>query len=269
MPATKAKAVKDQVVSASEMARHLDVSREALRRLVASGEIEQRDDGRFDLDATRRAYIRSRSSKPARSLKLDKLREEQTKLTRLRIARESFDMVPRSESEQATDNVSYAVVSGLPLFLAHLLYAIGARTDRDSWVILEGFGRRFRHYVYARVLAEAEALETTGKADPRTAEQFAAAFEDEWPEAGGWIPPRPEPGPRSGLDHPNSYLNMDWRVKALLAMVPYLDDSEIARLATHPTAHNDLTTVTAARVAKLRAEEVAKVTAMQQAIDAA
>jgi hypothetical protein len=44
--------------SASELSRHLDVSREQVRRLVAQGLIERLPDGRFDLDRCRQSYIR-------------------------------------------------------------------------------------------------------------------------------------------------------------------------------------------------------------------
>jgi hypothetical protein len=50
--------VKHTTVSAQSMADHLAMSRTYLDRLVSSGVIKQRDDGRFDLDRCRVDYLR-------------------------------------------------------------------------------------------------------------------------------------------------------------------------------------------------------------------
>jgi hypothetical protein len=70
------------------MANHLDLSRERLRALVAEGVLEQSPGGGFDLDKTRRAYIRFLRQRPARSAGQDALRNAKVKQVELRTQRD-------------------------------------------------------------------------------------------------------------------------------------------------------------------------------------
>ena len=47
-----------ELVRGSKMARHLGFERSNLDRLISQGVIERQGDGRFDLEATRLAYIK-------------------------------------------------------------------------------------------------------------------------------------------------------------------------------------------------------------------
>jgi len=80
-------------VSASELSRHLDVSREQIRRLIAQGVLQHAPDGRFNIDACRIAYIRHLRAKPVEANKLIEARVRLAELRAQRL-RESMMDVP-------------------------------------------------------------------------------------------------------------------------------------------------------------------------------
>lgn len=73
--------------SISATARHLDLSRERLRQLEAEAVIERLPDGGYDLDETRRRYIRFLRDRPARSAKHDELHAARARLIELRVSK--------------------------------------------------------------------------------------------------------------------------------------------------------------------------------------
>src|SRR5690348_4825636 len=88
--------------NASALSRHLDVSREQLRRLVANGVLEKRDDG-FDLDDSRLRYIRFLRERPTRSAARDRLIAAQTKLNEQRLAERQHELIRLDEFNAAWD----------------------------------------------------------------------------------------------------------------------------------------------------------------------
>jgi hypothetical protein len=102
----------------SEVSRHLLLTREMIRRLVAERIIERRADGGFDLDQARQAYIRHlrdrRSERGAAEAALQRARAREIEL---RTAERARELIEFEEACAALDDIVGGIVSelaGLP-----------------------------------------------------------------------------------------------------------------------------------------------------------
>ena len=104
------------IVSATKLADHLAMSRTFLDRLVSSGVIKRRDDGRFDLDRCRVDYLRhlrqARRASPngeARA-QYDKAK---ARLTELRVAKLEGSLMETDDALDATDEMVGMFLTGI------------------------------------------------------------------------------------------------------------------------------------------------------------
>jgi hypothetical protein len=145
----------------SEASRHLLLTREMVRRLVAERIIERRADGSFDLDQARQAYIRHlrdrRSDRGAAeaALQLAKAREIE-----LRTAERARELIEFDEACAALDDIVGGIVSelvGLPA---------AATRDLTMRKHLENLINGIRQRTADRIGRQAESLRSTGAASP-------------------------------------------------------------------------------------------------------
>ena len=109
-----------ELVSASKMARHLGFERTNLDRLISQGVIERQGDGRFDLDATRLAYLKhlreARRVSP-RSEADASFQRAKAELIQIRIAERKKELMLASEAYAMVDEMAgmfLTALSGLP-----------------------------------------------------------------------------------------------------------------------------------------------------------
>ena len=106
--------------SASELSRHLDCSREEIRRLVEKRVLVHTADGRFDIDNSRRRYINHLRAKPTQA---SGLIDARTRLLDLRAAKLRGEMAPVAALD------AFYIENIGELFL--MLYAAMAAKSRD------------------------------------------------------------------------------------------------------------------------------------------
>jgi hypothetical protein len=148
--------------SLSEVSRHLLLTREMIRRLVAERVIERQADGNFDLAQARQAYIRHlrdrRSERGAAeaALKLAKAREIE-----LRTAQRARELIEFEEACAALDDIVGKIVSELVGLPAAATRDLVMRCHLDDLI------RGVRQRLVDRLTAQAESLRGAGKAiDP-------------------------------------------------------------------------------------------------------
>ena len=144
-------------VGVNELARHLFTNREGIARLVEKGVLTRPEDGRYDLDECRRAYIehlRTRPAAGATRVELDKLKAQQA---RLRIERETHSLVRRTEFDDA-----WTYVIGV---LTSKLVAVPNRCSRDIEMrrTIEREIGEARNEAADEFARQSDALEQTGR----------------------------------------------------------------------------------------------------------
>lgn len=94
--------------SANQCGTHLDLSRVRIVQLVNEGALPRNDDGSFDLDACRVAYIRylrSEDRRGAKSVTASRVQEARAKEIELRTAREEARLVPLESVQAAVADI--------------------------------------------------------------------------------------------------------------------------------------------------------------------
>ena len=120
------------VTSVSATARHLDLSRERLRQLDAEGVIERLPGGGgYDLDETRRRYIRFLRDRPARSGKHDELLAARTRIAELKEAALRDEMMPTWGVHALIDEKIGKLVIGVEGMIAK---ESKSRDERRRWL---------------------------------------------------------------------------------------------------------------------------------------
>jgi hypothetical protein len=125
----KSRPAKAKGVSATEVGRHLDMSRQRVGQLQAEGVFPRLDDGRFDLNICRIAYIRWMKDENRRGTKASgasRVSESRARAIEQRIAREDGRLIE-------TDDVFAAVADILGTFRSELA-GVPAATTRDLGV---------------------------------------------------------------------------------------------------------------------------------------
>jgi hypothetical protein len=145
--------------SLSELARHLLLTREEVRWLIAERLIERRTDGNFDLDAARQSYIRflrdRRSNRGEAEAALQRAKAIEIEL---RVAERAHQLIELDEAFAALDDIVGRIVSelsGLP--------AVATR-DLTMRRHLEGLVHGIRQRAADRLGKQAESLRSTGAA---------------------------------------------------------------------------------------------------------
>jgi hypothetical protein len=113
-----------QPASAVRMAAHLCFDRAYLAKLVSQGVLKQRPDGKFDLDANRRAYIEflreARKLSPRGEADAE-FQRSKSELIKIRIAEKKRQLIMASEAYEMIDEMHgmfMAALSGLPARIA-------------------------------------------------------------------------------------------------------------------------------------------------------
>jgi hypothetical protein len=264
--------------SLTETSRHLDVSREAIRRLEASGVLRQEAGGGFDLDETRLAYIRHLRERPMKSAKRERLYEVQTELREHELAVRRHDYVKLKDYEETYKFLVMAVRSIAYAMGNSLIMTLNARTDRDTRHLIDTHINRYLHAVAAFAEWQDQSLANRGEVDlSRAPDTFFTNAPTDFPEAGLWLPPSPAPTLHHGTDHYNSWIYIAWRAKLGILAAPHRSDAELAEFLTIAdpavaealgTVVSDLAVVAPEVVAKVRREEAKSIAGVRSAIDA-
>jgi hypothetical protein len=101
-------AAKRKGASANQCGAHLDLSRVRVVQLVNEGALPRNNDGSFDLDACRIAYIRylrSEDRRGAKSATASRVQEARAKEIELRTAREEGRLVPLESVQAAVADI--------------------------------------------------------------------------------------------------------------------------------------------------------------------
>ena len=113
---TKAPDGGPQPVSAVRMAAHLCFERAYLSKLVSQGVLKQRSDGKFDLDANRRAYIEflreARKLSPCSAADAE-LVKVKTEMLQTRLMEKKRDLIPREEAASDMEELIGLLLTGL------------------------------------------------------------------------------------------------------------------------------------------------------------
>ena len=103
-------------VSASEVARHLDLSAQRFGVMVNDGVFKRATKGRFDIDACRIAYIRWLRAAPqrnSRSAATSRIQEVKLRTLELNLAREEGELIPLNDVELTVEDILSTYVSEL------------------------------------------------------------------------------------------------------------------------------------------------------------
>ena len=147
------------LVSMEAFARHIGLSREMVRRLIAEGVLTPAPDGRLDLDKSRIAYITHLRERPVRSQAQDKLRETKAKEIELRMAERCHSLIEREEAVDATRDILGVVLTGLgslPARVAGKDLTLRRRIESEISAIRQTAAKRLKQ--------QSESLRTTGEA---------------------------------------------------------------------------------------------------------
>ena len=126
-----------EIVTATAMAEHLFLDRSYLARLQAQGAIEKRGDGKYDLAATRRAYItylreeRKRSPRTEADVSYQTARAD---LIRLRILERQKQLIPAEVHDAFVEDLTGLVLAGLSGLSAKCSRDLAVRRDIDKAV---------------------------------------------------------------------------------------------------------------------------------------
>jgi phage terminase Nu1 subunit (DNA packaging protein) len=152
----------DAPANLSEVARHLLLTREMIRRLVAERIIERRADGSFDLDQARHAYIRHlRDRRSEKSEAEAALQRAKAKEIELRVAERAHELIESHEAAGALDDVVGVLVSELTSLPVVATRDLAMRRHLDELI------RGIRQRAVDRIAVQVESLRGTGKAvDP-------------------------------------------------------------------------------------------------------
>jgi phage terminase Nu1 subunit (DNA packaging protein) len=143
-------------VSQEGFARHIGVSRERVRQLLAEHVIELLSDGRIDLDRARLAYIQQLRTRPVRSQAGDKLREARAAEIELRVAERARRLIEIEEAVDAMVAVCGAIRTEMGGVPARVTRDLALRRQIEN-AINDALGR-----VADKCDAEAAALHTGG-----------------------------------------------------------------------------------------------------------
>ncbi len=147
------------LTSLSELARHLLLTREEVRRLVAERIIRRQCDGRFDLDAARQAYIRFlRDRRSNRSEAEGALQRAKALEIEVRVAERAHQLIEMDEAYAALDEIVGGIVSELSSLPAAATRDLAMRRH------LEGLINGIRQRAADRLGRQVESLRSTGTA---------------------------------------------------------------------------------------------------------
>jgi hypothetical protein len=133
-----------EVVTASALSAHVDCSREAIRRLVVQGVLEQQPNGRFDLDDSRLRYIRHlRERRPPGEFR-NRLEKAKAEREELRNQREIHQLVKLSDFMEGIDAMAFVVLkhlSPLPSRIGGRDLAARKRVDAELRIAQAGMSQ--------------------------------------------------------------------------------------------------------------------------------
>ena len=157
-----------EIVSATAMAEHLFLDRSYLARLQAQGAIEKRGDGKYDLAATRRAYIthlrgeRKRSPRTEADVSYQTARAE---WIRLRVLERQKQLIPAEVHDAFVEDLTGLMLSGLAGLAAKIAGSdLGLRRRADQAV-----------FELRRELAQAAIKLADERGEPPLSEQGVSA----------------------------------------------------------------------------------------------
>ena len=154
----QAKPTSTTMVSMEQFARHIGLSREMVRRLIAENILAPASDGKLDQDRARIAYLTHLRDRPTRSQAADKLREVKAEEVRLRMAERCHKLIERPAATEVVEDVLATMLVGLQGLAARVGGRdLGLRRKIDDEIY------RIRKEAAARIEAHAKSLGATGK----------------------------------------------------------------------------------------------------------
>jgi hypothetical protein len=147
-------------VGVNELAKHLATNREGIARLVEGDVIKRCDDGTYNLDDCRVAYIRHLRDRPRGTGASTRLLEARERLTLLRVAEREHRLCGVEETNAAVTSfcgLTVAALEGLPGSIAR------ARTDRELRAELQQWVTATRTRLADKAEKIADNLERTGQ----------------------------------------------------------------------------------------------------------
>jgi hypothetical protein len=146
------------MVSMEGFARHIGLSREMVRRLVAENVISLAADGKIDQDDARRRYLDHLRNKPHRSQAHDEWRAAKAREVEMRLAERAHELIDISDAKEAIEDAVAAIL----VELQSLAPRIGGR-DLELRRRVDAEVFRIRSNAAERIKAHARSLRETGE----------------------------------------------------------------------------------------------------------
>ena len=147
------------LISMEGFARHIGLSREMVRRLIAENILAPASDGKLDQDKSRLAYLQHLRERPTRSQAQDLLRQTRAREIEMRLAERGHQLIETDESIAVVQDIMGTILTGLSGLPARV-----AGKDLGLRRKIEGEVDSIRQNVVRRLREQAAALHTTGEA---------------------------------------------------------------------------------------------------------
>ena len=147
------------LVSMEQFARHIGLSREIVRRLIAENILAPAPDGRLDLDKSRLAYLQHLRQRPTRSAAQDEWRSAKAREVELRMAERCHELIERPAAKEVVEDVLATLLVGLQGLAARVGgrdLALRRKIDDEIY--------RIRKEAADRIQKHAASLRETGQA---------------------------------------------------------------------------------------------------------
>ena len=147
------------MVNMEQFARHIGLSREMVRRLIAENILAPAPDGKLDQDAARLAYLRHLRDRPVRSQAQDELRAAKTREVEMRMSERLHELVEQTAAVEVVEDCTATMLVGLQGLAARVSgrdLALRRRIDDEIC--------RIRKEAADRIQKHAASLRETGQA---------------------------------------------------------------------------------------------------------
>ena len=147
------------LVSMEQFARHIGLSREIVRRLIAENVLTPEADGRLNQDPARLAYLQHLRQRPRRSAAQDEWRSAKAREVELRISERTHELIERPAAKEVVEDVLATLLVGLQGLAARVGgrdLALRRKIDDEIY--------RIRKEAADRIQKHAASLRETGQA---------------------------------------------------------------------------------------------------------
>ena len=170
MPRLKQPRAAAKTVTATALAKHLDLSQQRITQLADEHIIERLPDRRFDLDACRVRYIRwlrDPERRTAKSKADQEFTQAKAELIRIRIAEKKRDLILYSEAEETGDKMIGIVLTKLSGLSARVGgdHAQRRKTDQVVFEVRTEMAQAFAEMANKVAAEEQQQAPTTDSSD--------------------------------------------------------------------------------------------------------